>query len=284
MVALKSHRLFPGRARLVLHFSKAGELLVNQTAAPQAGFRLDHIVIAVVDLDQAIADYRRLGFTVYPGGTHHGGASHNALVVFADGSYFELIAYLKPSPDVRWWKLLSSSGEGFVDFALNPENTVRDAAATRERGLEIDGPVDGGRLRTDGVRLDWQIVRPRSTDLPFWCGDVTPRNLRVPDGDMRKHDNGVTGISRVVVAVADLAASKARYRALLGSEPKAASDDAALATVGDVVIDLLGPGNAAARSAIDKRGEGPIAVILHGRTSRHLTPALTHGARLSIAP
>lgn len=257
---------------------------MNETATPQAAFRLDHIVIAVGDLEQAIADYRKLGFTVFPGGTHHGGVSHNALVVFADGSYFELIAYLKPSPEVRWSKLLSSSGEGFVDFALNPENTVRDAAAARERGLELDGPVDGGRLRTDGVRLDWQIVRPRSTDLPFWCGDVTPRNLRVPEGDMRRHDNGVTGISRVVVAVADLVASKARYRALLGSEPKAAPDDAALVTVGDVVIDLLGPGNAAVRNAIDKRGEGPIAVILHGRTSRHLTPALTHGARLSIAP
>lgn len=257
---------------------------MNQSASPPAAFRLDHIVIAVSDLESAIADYRKLGFTVYPGGTHHGGASHNALVVFADGSYFELIAYLKPAPEVRWWKLLWSAGEGFVDFALLPQDTARDAAAARERGLEIDGPTDGGRLRTDGVRLDWQIVRPRSTDLPFWCGDVTPRNLRVPEGDMRRHDNGVIGISRVVVAVADLAASRARYRALLGSEPQAAPEDSALVTIGDFVIDLLGPGNAAARNAIDKRGEGPIAVILHGRTSRHLTPALTHGARLSIAP
>jgi catechol 2,3-dioxygenase-like lactoylglutathione lyase family enzyme len=257
---------------------------VNQPASRNAGFRLDHIVIAVSDLDKTIADYRRLGFTVNPGGVHHGGASHNALVVFADGSYFELIAYMKPSPDVRWWKLLSSAGEGFVDFALCPENTVRDVAAARERGLEIDGPTDGGRLRTDGVRLDWQIVRPRTNDLPFWCGDVTPRNLRVPEGDMRRHDNGVTGISRVVVAVSDLAASKAHYRALLGAEPKAAPEDAALVEIGDVVIDLLGPGNGAARNALAQRGEGPIAVILHGRTSKHLPPTLTHGARLSIAP
>lgn len=257
---------------------------MTEIAVRNAGFRLDHIVIAVADLDQAIADYRKLGFTVFPGGTHHGGASHNALIVFADGSYFELIAYLKPSPEVRWWKLLASAGEGFVDFALLPEDTARDAAAARERGLAIDGPTDGGRLRTDGVRLDWQIVRPRTTDVPFWCGDVTPRNLRVPEGDMRRHDNGVTGISRVVVAVADLAASKARYKALLDSEPKAAPDDAALVSIGDFVIDLLGPGNAAARNAIDRRGEGPFAVILHGRTSRHLTPALSHGAKLSIAP
>ena len=257
---------------------------LNQTASRQTGFMLDHIVIAVADLDQAIADYRKLGFTVHPGGVHHGGVSHNALVVFADGSYFELIAWLKPAPEVRWWKLLSSAGEGFVDFALCPENTGRDAAVARERGLEIDGPIDGGRLRPDGVRLDWQIVRPRTNDLPFWCGDVTPRSLRVPEGEMRKHDNGVTGISRVVVGVSNIAASKARYRALLGSDARAAPDDAALVDIGGFAVDLRGPTNAAARDAITQRGEGPFAVMLHGRTSRHLSPALTHGARLSIAP
>lgn len=39
-------------------------------------FALDHVVIAVNDLDRAVADYQSLGFTVYPGGVHHGGVSH----------------------------------------------------------------------------------------------------------------------------------------------------------------------------------------------------------------
>jgi catechol 2,3-dioxygenase-like lactoylglutathione lyase family enzyme len=276
----KSHWLLSGRDRLPPHcYVRRSVIVMNQAA-----FTLDHIVIAVANLDQAVADYRALGFTVYPGGVHHGGVSHNALVIFADGSYFELISYLKPAPDVRWWKLMSSAGEGLVDFALCPENATRDATAARARGLALDGPIDGGRLRPDGVRLDWQIVRPHTNDLPFWCGDVTPRNLRVPEGDMRKHENGVTGISRVVVAVSDLAASKARYRALLGSEPDEAPNDAALVHIGDFVIDLRGPGNAAASAQISQRGEGPLAIMLHGRTSRHLSPQLTHGARLSIAP
>jgi catechol 2,3-dioxygenase-like lactoylglutathione lyase family enzyme len=257
---------------------------VIESSSRRAGFMMDHVVIAVADLDTAIADYRKLGFTVHPGGVHHGGLSHNALVVFADGAYFELIAYLKPAPEARWWKLLSSVGEGIVDFALCPANTAADAAAARSRGLDFIGPIDGGRLRPDGVRLDWQIVRPRTTDLPFWCGDVTPRNLRVPEGDMRHHENGVTGISRVVVATADLGASKARYQALLGTEPQSEPDDAALLSIGDFVIDLRGPGNDTARAALSQRGEGPLAVMLHGRTSRHLSPQLTHGARLSIAP
>jgi hypothetical protein len=33
--------------------------------------------------------------------------------------------------------------------------------------------------------------------LPFWCGDVTPRSLRVPEGAHRQHANGVQGIALV---------------------------------------------------------------------------------------
>ena len=47
---------------------------------------IDHIVIAVADLDAAVRDYTALGFTVLPGGEHPRG-SRNALVVFADGAY-----------------------------------------------------------------------------------------------------------------------------------------------------------------------------------------------------
>ena len=73
---------------------------------------LDHIVIAVADLDRAMADYRALGFQVLPGGQHPGRTSHNALVVFADGAYLELIAWRAPAPEERWYRTLSAHGEG----------------------------------------------------------------------------------------------------------------------------------------------------------------------------
>jgi catechol 2,3-dioxygenase-like lactoylglutathione lyase family enzyme len=59
---------------------------------------LDHIVIAVQDLERTIADYQSLGFNVLRGGEHPGRSTHNALVVFADGVYFELIAWRAPRP------------------------------------------------------------------------------------------------------------------------------------------------------------------------------------------
>jgi len=44
--------------------------------------------------------------------------------------------------------------------------------------------VKGGRTREDGEVLEWLISAPRTADgrgvLPFFCGDLTPRGLRVP--------------------------------------------------------------------------------------------------------
>jgi catechol 2,3-dioxygenase-like lactoylglutathione lyase family enzyme len=245
-------------------------------------FALDHVVIAVGDLDRAVADYQSLGFTVYPGGVHHGGASHNALIVFEDGAYFEIIAYREEAPANRWWRVLTSAGEGIVDFALLPENAERDVEAARARGLHLDGPMPGGRLRLDGVRLDWQIVRPTTTDLPFWCGDVTPRNLRVPEAAIRGHANGVTGISRVRILVADLATSTGRYSALVGPDAVKTDNGVVRIDLQKTVFELVGPDDEQARRRLAARGEGVLSLELRGPTAKALDPKRLHGADLAI--
>lgn len=176
---------------------------------------LDHVVILVGDLAAAMADYERLGFTVVTGGEHADGNTHNALVSFADGTYLELLAFRREAPQHTWWRHVAG-GEGLIDFALLPGDTGADVAAARGRGLAIDGPFDGGRLRPDGVRLAWQTARPGNPALPFLCGDVTDRALRVPHGAAHQHPNGTTGIADVAIAVADLAHDSADYARLLG--------------------------------------------------------------------
>jgi catechol 2,3-dioxygenase-like lactoylglutathione lyase family enzyme len=245
-------------------------------------FALDHVVIAVNDLDGAVADYQSLGFTVYPGGVHHGGVSHNALVVFADGAYFEIIAYREAAPANRWWQVLTTAGEGIVDFAVLPENTERDLQAARARGLDVEGPTPGGRLRPDGVRLDWQIVRPATTDLPFWCGDVTPRELRVPEGAIRHHANGVTGISALRILVADLAASIGRFKALVGPDAVSVDNGIPRISINKTVFELVGPDSEDARRRLAARGEGVLSLKLRGSAARALEVKLLHGADLTI--
>ncbi len=230
-------------------------------------FVLDHVVLAVADLVQAAADYQALGFTVTEGGEHPGGVSYNALIPFADGSYVELIAFHRPAPAHRWWRILDAAGEGFVDYAVLPADIGPDIAAVRSRGLAYGDPETGGRTRPDGVELAWSTAWPPGPDLPFFCFDLTPRSYRVPDCDARTHANGVTGIAAIDLAARDPAATAARLLALTGVEGPPRLGDTRLIVHG---------------GALEPRGEGPVALHLRG-ASVAFDPALCHGAALRPA-
>jgi catechol 2,3-dioxygenase-like lactoylglutathione lyase family enzyme len=209
--------------------------------------RLDHVVIAVADLERAVGLCTEAGFTVAPGGRHPGRNTRNALIVFADGAYIELITYSAPSPDERWWRELAAHGEGLVDFALLPQDLPASIAQAQARGLaDIRGPLPGSRDRPDGVHLAWQTARQAQHDLPFLCADLTPRALRVPEGAVRQHANGAQGIAQVTVAVNDVQGSLARYRALLGDQAIGA---------GEVLLE--GARVQLVRDAARKRDQGP---------------------------
>jgi catechol 2,3-dioxygenase-like lactoylglutathione lyase family enzyme len=243
---------------------------------------VDHVVILVHDLAQAITNYEALGFTVVPGGEHTDGSTHNALIGFDDGTYLELLAFKRENEQHRWWRHVAT-GEGLIDFAVLPSDPDSDVAAARERGLEMVGPFAGGRNRLDGVRLEWKTAFATAEETPFFCGDVTPRELRVPGGEAVKHANGVVGIAEVVVAVQDAPLSAARYAALLGVEPVLAGSFARF-TLGSGAIELRGSDDPQVAEQLAKRGEGIVALHLraHADSGQTLDGQLTHGAHIRV--
>jgi catechol 2,3-dioxygenase-like lactoylglutathione lyase family enzyme len=251
---------------------------------------IDHLVILVSDLAEAVEDYEALGFHVAPGGEHSDGATHNALVSFADGTYLELLAFRREVPSHRWWRHVAT-GEGLIDFALLPGAIAEDVAAAQTRGLSLTGPLPGGRTRPDGVNLVWQTAYAEAPELPFLCGDVTPRELRVPHGLAHHHPNGATGIFRLTVAVDDLEVSAARYAALLGRAPLE-DPGRRIFKLGSGYVALQAPGpdlveSAAVTAQMASRGVGPAALALRrdnlAAIPRALDPELTHGVRMIIA-
>ena len=260
---------------------------------------IDHIVVLVNDLAAASADWTRAGFTVTPGGTHAAGLTHNALVAFADGSYFELIAFFHPEEeqDHRWWSRVAD-GEGLIDYALLSDDLTNDASAARGHGLAMVGPEDGGRLRPDGERLEWKsmllgrgIGEPT---LPFVIEDVTPRELRVPAGDAANHALGVTGIVGLTVVTDNVEEAATAMTSLLGApgEDVVVDEGAMLRfTLGEQWIALLQPGDdqSDAGQYLRRRGEGPYEVTLRGPANDESTePTLlpldeTHQVRLRVA-
>lgn len=254
--------------------------------------RLDHIVIAVSDLDAALADYKALGFNPIVGGEHANGITHNVLVIFEDGAYLELIAWKRPDPGMRWSDVYHREGEGYVDHALLPADIAKVVSGAQARGLDIEDPIPGGRNRPDGERLEWQTARSPKPDVPFLCGDVTPRGLRVQeDAAIRRQPNGVTGVAEITIGVQDVTASAKRYAALLGTDAAAVADGAVLETPARTATLTLGGGTKVVlanpigagtlKELIDKRGEGPVAVVYRGGEEAELDLAKTHGARMA---
>jgi hypothetical protein len=146
---------------------------------------IDHVLIAVQDVDHAIGDYRRLGFAVLRGGTHPRWGTHNALVPLADGSYFELIGVTDrmlalQSPFSRNVLQALERDNRLAGFALDSDDLDTDVAAIRKRGIQINDPEAGGRARPDGQHVEWRSARCKDDSLPFLIQDVTPRELRIP--------------------------------------------------------------------------------------------------------
>jgi hypothetical protein len=130
----------------------------------------------------------------------------------------------------------------------------------------------------------------------------------VPEGEVRVHANGTLGVASLAVAVRDLDATLARYRALLGT----VSDDAdthigepvavpgsnvrvAVIALGGSVLVLSSPrenaavekeeGGDALSQRLAARGEGPYAVVLHTdepKSTGVLDLAGTHGALIEL--
>ncbi len=252
---------------------------------------IDHLVIVVNDLEGAADDYRRLGFTVVPGGQHPVG-SHNVLISFQDGSYLEIIAFYREARDHRWWKPLQQ-GERLVDFCFQTNDLRGDTEKLRQAGVAINNPVPWSRTRPDGYQLKWLLALATADHrgvAPFLIEDITPRSERIPQDC--EHENGVIGIDKVTVAVGDVSLIDRWYRVLLGVEGQPITDASLRAAglsyqAGAHRLEFLTPQDAASPLGdwLRKFGPSPFSALLRSRNRprQALDSRWTHGANLFLA-
>lgn len=183
---------------------------------------IDHILIAVEDLDKAMEVYRRLGFQVLVGGDHSTVGTHNALVPLSDGCYLELIGVKKPELAQQFpfgqqvLEALSKPNQ-LAGYALESDNLNGDVQAVRDRGLTITKAPPGGRVRPDGQQVSWRTAHPENPRLPFLIQDQTPRQLRVPPPT--EGLGGSTRVGWVEVGASDFQSAITSFMQLLGERP-----------------------------------------------------------------
>ena len=178
---------------------------------------LDHLVLFVDDLTTAAARFESKGFTVTPGGTN--GPTYNALIVFANDTYIELIALRSSRARLimrslrglgvlalrRWLKrdlqtrLLDwmSGPQGLIDLCFRGTELNEISNSSPLSGIGLTVPVQFKRHRPDGLVVQWTLRGANNRRQPFFIQDATPIDYRIPAGDVRIHPNGAVGISEV---------------------------------------------------------------------------------------
>ena len=251
---------------------------------------IDHIVIAVHNLDAAIETYGGLGFTVVEGGRHPYG-SHNALIGFADGSYIELLAFYEDSPAHPWWDLLHQRGGGLIDFCMATDDIRADLAAFRAKGVDAGDLTDGGRRRPDGYEVRWinnKVGGDFQGVMPFIIEDVTPWEERLPKATA--HANGVTGIHCLTLATAKIERDAGIMSAVLKREGQPFDDDALGASgirfaVGTHIVEYLAPKDKSSlvRTHLAANAPAPYAVSFKTTEfSASYPPEQTEGVRITL--
>jgi len=118
---------------------------------------IDHVGIAVPDLDEAIAFYRdAFGMETVHRETNEDQGVHEAMVAVGDsGSCIQLLAPL--SPDSTIARFLDRSGPGVQQVAYRVDDVAAVSAILRERGLRL--LYDDPRRGTSGSRVNF--VHPK---------------------------------------------------------------------------------------------------------------------------
>ena len=188
-----------------------------------SGICLDHVLIAVRSLSSAADSYRSLGFKVAPEGRHPGRGTHNRLMVFGP-EYLELIAVHDPSttPFRPSMSSFLESREGLYMFALGTTDIDRAVAEIRSRGIDIDDPVPGRRDAGETPGYTWKSANlggslPGSECFLIQHDHTVAQRYTLPP-DPAVHDNGVTGVHHVTLAVQDADAAARRWQDVLGIE------------------------------------------------------------------
>lgn len=205
-------------------------------AAPR--ITLDHILIlfpakVIQNLPKSFHD----AFTISPGGTHADNKTFNRLVIFKSGVYLELLAFVEDDAKKKkghWWG--GKTPGTVMDWALG-SNSIQDVESVRQKLNEVGSEInfapgkEGARIKPDGVEIQWVVTNPKDGiqrgSVPFWCHDLTDRQLRVPTTkDTTDHASGALGIKSL-----DLVSSKEQfpelvkaYSAMFGNEPSVSGD------------------------------------------------------------
>ncbi len=217
---------------------------------------IDHLVLAVRDLDAASDTYAKLGFSLTPVSRHPFGTK-NALVQL-NGGYLELLAVDDPARVAEPTKAAFSfaafnrdylkAREGLSMLALQSTNAAADRAAFDARQLPVYDPFRFERTAKgpDGAERPVAFSLTFTGDARthgqagfFTCQHHHPENFW--RAEYQRHANGATGIESAVFVTRDPADFHEFFTYFTGQHDMLSTSLHVRFALGRSAVDILSP-------------------------------------------
>jgi catechol 2,3-dioxygenase-like lactoylglutathione lyase family enzyme len=221
--------------------------------------RIDHLVVAVHDLDEASTFYQRLGFQVGARNRHPWG-TENRLVQFGS-SFIELItvgedAAIPPHGEGSFSfgafvRDYLAKREGLAMLVLDSDDAKADAASFAGNGIGSFEPFFFERRgrRPDGTptHVAFTLAFARDEAAPqaafFVCQQHYPENFWNPQ--FQRHDNKAADVAAVAFVAPDPERHRAFLAAFTGSDPEQIVDHDLSFPLRGARLDVMTPDDAA---------------------------------------
>jgi hypothetical protein len=208
---------------------------------------IDHAVVVVRDLDKAAENWKRLGFTVSPRGTHSAKMGSGNYTIMLDPDYMELLGVLvETEHNAPTRTFLEQRGEGIERIAFTAVDSAAGAAEIRAHGYEPIGPIDferpvtmpDGSLSAAKFRVfQWPIAEAPGGLRIFACQHKTRETVWIPE--LMTHANGAKRLSQVLVVSPEPAKDAAHLARMIDREVKAEPDGAVAVPSGSDRADFI---------------------------------------------
>src|SRR5450432_1307969 len=193
---------------------------------------IDHAVVVVKDLDKAAENWKRLGFTVSPRGTHSAKMGSGNTTIMLDPDYIELLGVLvETEHNTPTRAFLVKRGEGIERIAFTAVDSAAGAEEIRARGYEPVGPTDferpvtmpDGSLSAAKFRIfQWPIAEAPGGLRIFACQHKTRETVWIPE--LMKHANCAKRLKQVLIASPEPAKDAAHLVRLIDGGTRTESD------------------------------------------------------------
>lgn len=192
---------------------------------------IDHAVIMVRDLDQAAANWKKLGFTVSPRGTHSAHMGTGNYTIMLDPDYIELLGVLAETELNAPARAFLAKREGIERIAFTAIDAAEGAEEIRAHGYQPIGPTDFERpVRMPDGRLSaakfttfqWPVAEAPGGARLFACQHKTRESVWIPE--LMQHANGARRLREVLLAAPEPAREAAHVSRMIDREPRTQPD------------------------------------------------------------